>query len=282
MITRKINLTLLVLFLSLNLTAAQEVEETISYKTAFHLPYYEGTDQSEYMRERCKLDLYYPDNLEEGFPTLVWFHGGGLKAGEKYIPEYLKNQGMAIATVNYRLYPRIKCPVYIEDAAAAVAWIFKNIEKYGGDPDLIFVSGHSAGGYLASMIGLDKQWLEKHNIDANRIAGLLPVSGHTITHFTVREEQGITGEKPTIDAYAPLSHMRDDAPPLVLITGDRNLELLARYEENAYMYQMMKLIGHKETTLLELQGFNHGEVVVPAYGIIKKEMSRISKKMKEN
>ena len=216
------------------------------------------------------------------FATLVWFHGGGLKAGEKYIPEYLKNKNIAIATVNYRLYPKAKCPAYLEDAAASVAWAFNNIEKYGGDPNLIFVSGHSAGGYLTTMIGLDKQWLGKHDIDANRIAGLLPVSGHTITHFTVREEQGIDGEQPTIDAFAPLSHMRDDAPPLVLITGDRNLEMLARYEENAYLYQMMKLIGHKETTLLELQGFNHGEVVVPAYGIIAKEIDKLSKRINQN
>ena len=69
--------------------------------------------------------------------------------------------------------------------------VYNNIQKYGGNNQLIFVSGHSAGGYLASMVGLDKKWLAVHNIDANAIAGLIPFSGHAITHFTVREERGI-------------------------------------------------------------------------------------------
>ena len=100
---------------------------------------------------------------------------------------------MAVVAVEYRLNPKVKAPKYIEDAAAAVSWVFKNIEQFGGDTSLIFVSGHSAGGYLTSMIGLDKSWLQKFSIDANKIAGLIPLSGHTITHFTVRAERNIPG-----------------------------------------------------------------------------------------
>ncbi len=82
--------------------------------------------------------------------------------------------------------------------------LMKNINNFGGDSSLIFISGHSAGGYLASMVGIDKRWLEKHDIDADNIAGLIPFSGHTITHFTVRKERGIPGEQPIIDDLAPL------------------------------------------------------------------------------
>ena len=112
-------------------------------------------------------------------------------------------KGLAVVAVNYRLSPKVKSPAYIEDAAAAVAWTFQNIEKYGGSPKRIFVSGHSAGGYLTSMVGLDKRWLKPHGIDANEIAGLIPYSGHTITHFTVRAERGIDGKQPIIDDLAP-------------------------------------------------------------------------------
>ena len=87
---------------------------------------------------------------------------------------------------------------YIEDAAAAVAWTFNNIQKYGGNNQYIFISGHSAGGYLASMIGLDKKWLAVHKVDANSIAGLIPFSGHAITHFTIRKERDISGTQPII------------------------------------------------------------------------------------
>ena len=180
---------------------AQEVQ----YKTLENIPYQSSELMlaDAYVTERCLLDIYYPPSVP-GFATVVWFHGGGLSGGNKYIPEELMEKGVAVVAVNYRLYPLIKAPVYIEDAAAAVAWILKHIGEYGGDPELVFVSGHSAGGYLASMVGLDKRWLGAHEIDANQIAGLIPFSGHTITHFTVREERGIEGTQPIIDDLAPL------------------------------------------------------------------------------
>jgi acetyl esterase/lipase len=231
---------------------------------------------TDYIKERCILDIYYPKN-KRGFATVVWFHGGGLKAGNKFIPEWLKNKDIAVVAVNYRFSPKVSCPAYIQDAAAAVAWVFRNIETYGGDPGLIIVSGHSAGGYLTSMIGLDKRYLDVYGIDANQIASLVPFSGHTITHFTVREERGIAGTQPIIDEFAPLYHIRDDSPPLLLITGDRELELLGRYEENAYMMRMMEVVGHRETTLFELDGFDHGGMALPAYPLLINEVKRLMK-----
>ena len=152
------------------------------YDLIKNIQYYKNVED-----KRCVLDIYYPQNIDN-YPTIVWFHGGGLKRGNKYISDRLKNQQVAIVSANYRFFPNVSTKKVIEDAAAAVAWTFNNIENYGGRKNLIYVSGHSAGGYLTSMIGLDKKWLKKHKIDANDIAGLIPFSGHTITHFTVREE----------------------------------------------------------------------------------------------
>lgn len=169
--------------------------EESAYATKMDIPYYNKSIQSsdDYLNDRCRLDVYYPKN-SEGFSTIVWFHGGGLKNGGKSIPEGFKGKGLGVVAVNYRLHPKVKAPIYIEDAAASVAWVFANIENHGGDASRIFVSGSSAGGYLTSMIGLDKRWLGAHGIDANRIAGLIPLAGHTITHFTVRAERGIDGK----------------------------------------------------------------------------------------
>lgn len=228
-----------------------------------------------YIASRCVLDLYYPkDSID--FPLVVWFHGGGLKGGNKYIPSYLKRKGIAIAAINYRLNPTVKAPVYIEDAAAAVAWVYKNIESYGGRSDLIFVSGHSAGGYLTAMIGLDKKYLAAHDIDADQIAGLIPFSGNVINHLTVRAEQGIPITQPTIDAMAPLYHVRPDAPPILLITGDREKELVGRYEENAYFWRMMQVVGHPDTRIFELDGYGHG-MVEPATPLLLDMVKAYSK-----
>lgn len=264
-----------IIFVFLIILSQSHFAQGKKYLLDENIHYYADSIQktNPYIKERCVLDLYYPEQ-SESFATVVWFHGGGLTGGEKEIPEALTNKGIAVIGVNYRLYPKVKSPVYIDDAAAAVAWVFKNIESYGGNPKQIFVSGHSAGGYLASMVGLDKKYLNAHEIDANMIAGLIPFSGHTITHFTVREEKGIKGTQPIIDGMAPLFHVRADAAPLLLITGDREKELLGRYEENAYMWRMMKEAGHEETRLLEMKGYGHS-MTYPAFPLLIKEVHRI-------
>jgi acetyl esterase/lipase len=244
------------------------------YETETDILYREGGNLTDYMRERCRLDVYYPTGVKE-FPTVVWFHGGGLTGGERSVPAGLKEKGIAVIAVNYRLNPKVKSPAYVDDAAAAVAWTFKNIEKHGGSRRKIFVSGHSAGGYLTSMIGLDKHWLAAYGIDANEIAGLIPYSGHTITHFTVRAERGIDGKQPVVDHMAPLFHVRKDAPPLLLITGDRELEMLGRYEENAYLWRMMQLVEHPDTTIYELDGYNHGQMAEPAHPLLLRFIRRV-------
>ena len=181
--------------------------------------------------------------------------------------------------VDYRLHPKVTAPTYIEDAAASVAWTLKHIAKYGGDPKRVFISGHSAGGYLTSMIGYDKQWLAKHGVDSDALAGLIPYSGHTITHFTVRAERGIDGKQPIIDDLAPLYHVRKDAPPTLLITGDRELEILGRHEENAYFWRMLQVVGHPDAVLHELDGYNHGQMADPAHPLLVRFVKRVSKEL---
>ena len=173
-----------------------------------------------------------------------------------------------MVAAGYRLSPRAKSPAYVEDAAAAVAWTFGHIGRYGGATNPVYLGGHSAGGYLASMVGLDKRWLAAHGLDANGIAGIIPFSGQAITHFTIRNERGIGAKQPVVDDMAPLYYVRKDAPPLLLISGDRELELLGRYEENAYLWRMMKEAGHPNTQIHELRGFDHGRMPGPAHPLL--------------
>ncbi len=263
---------ILILVFTFFSTSAQPQNETI-YKIINGISYRSGVNLDTYQEERCKLDIYYPANTDN-YTTVVWFHGGGLTSGEKSIPERLKNHNLAVVAVNYRLSPKVKSPAYIDDAAAAVAWVFKNIAHYGGDPKKIVVSGHSAGGYLTCMIGLDKHYLAAYGIDANAIEKLIPFSGQMITHFEIRKEKNIPNTQPVIDQFAPLFHVRADAPPLYLITGGRELEMLGRYEENAYMWRMMGLAGHKQTYLYELDGFDHGGMAQPAFDLLLKILKK--------
>ena len=268
----KVRKNIIIIFLIPFFSFAQS---EINYVLEKNINYRFGDD---YTNSRCVLDLYYPEYINN-YPTVVYFHGGALKNGNKYIPEFLKNQGIGVVAVNYRFYPEVSTNEVIDDTAKAVEWVFDKIEKYGGSNKLIFLSGHSAGGYISSMLGLDKSYLEKYNIDSNLLAGLIPLSGHTITHMTVREEMGISSKQPIVDKMSPLFHVRDDTPPYIMITGDRELELLGRYEENAYMHRMMKVVGNENSELHELDGYGHN-MVYPSIPILLKKVKEISEKKK--
>jgi len=231
--------------------------------------------EGEDPQARCALDIHSPEGAKD-LPVIVWFHGGGLTQGERSIPEELKNQSCVVVAAGYRLSPQVKCPTYIEDAASAVAWVFENIAQYGGNPDKIFLSGGSAGGYLATMITLDKKYLAKHEIDSNRIAGLAPYTGQMITHFTIRQERGIPNLQAVVDEMAPLYHVQKDAPPILLTAGDPEKELLGRYEENAYFQRMMKLVGHPEIELVQIPGADHAGVTPPSHLLLLKFVKKHS------
>ena len=235
------------------------------FRLATDIPYHPGP-ATEALR-RCRLDVYAPAT-ERPFPTVVWFHGGGLTQGERSIPLPLQGQGIGVVAANYRLAPEADSPTYLEDAAAAIAWTFEHIGDYGGDPDRIIVSGHSAGAYLGLLCGLDKAWLAAHGLDADRIAGLAPLSPQVITHFVIRAARGIPEKQPVVDGFAPLFHVRRDAPPILLVTGDREREMLGRYEECRYFWRMMRLVGHPAIDFHELEGVDHGGVVERAFPLV--------------
>ena len=244
------------------------------YKIIKDIPYVSAGDTSTYRKERCKLDIYYPATKKD-YKTIIWFHGGGLEGGNKEFRDELLNAGIAIVSPNYRLYPYCKNPQYTQDAAAAVAWVFHHIEEYGGDPLQIYMGGHSAGGYLTLMLALDKAYLNSENIDADAVKGYFSVSGQTATHYTIRKERGLSFSSPFVDRYAPLNNVRKLSTRLVLITGDRHLEQMARYEENLYLKAVLEGIGDKEIPLHELSGFDHGGVLRPAGLLIKEYLMKL-------
>jgi acetyl esterase/lipase len=241
------------------------------------IPYYPAEKHIDDPAKRCVVDLSLP-SAQKGFPTLVWFHGGGLTSGTRDYPQFA-GTGVALVAAGYRLSPQVPCPVFIEDAAAVVAWTLKNIANYGGDPKKIFIGGHSAGGYLALMVGEDPQWLAAYGLSPHSLAGILPVSAQVTTHFHVKELRKIPGPSlvPVIDDFAPLRFAAKDLPPICLITGDRRIEFKCRVEENELFYATLRNLGHPNVEFHEIKDLDHSTVVKGAATIMPVFIERISK-----
>ncbi len=127
-----------------------------------------------------KLDLYLPKGARN-FPVMVFYHGGSWKSGDRsqYPPlgSRFAKAGIGVVIPSYRLMPQNPHPAQIEDAAAAFAWVYKNIAQFGGDVSRIYVAGHSAGGHLVALLALDAEWLKKYDISPGAIKGVAAMSG---------------------------------------------------------------------------------------------------------
>lgn len=229
------------------------------------LAYKEGSALSDYEKERCRLDLYLPEGRRD-FPVLVWFHGGALTQGSKDEHAELGSRfaadGVAVAMANYRLSPRVRYPEYNRDAAASVAWALRHASEYGGRPDLVFVGGHSAGGYLTMIIGADESYLNASGGSPDRLAGLIPISGQMATHSTVRAERGDEGIGLLVDSAAPLNHVRRGLPPILNICAEK--DDWRRLEENRLLQLLLEKESAAASTLHVIAGRDHMTVITEA------------------
>ena len=252
--------------LALLLSLAASTTAAFETKVLKDIPYKDDVvSQSPYEQERCKLDLTVPAGAK-GFATYVWFYGGGLKNGAKdlrseycaEIRESLAQGGVAVVTPDYRLSPKAKYPAYVDDAAAAFAWTVKHIAEHGGDPRKVFIGGHSAGGYLALLVGMDPERLKPHGLTLGSVAGIAQVSGQVLTHYTVREERGQARYGITSDEAAPAFYIRKSLPPILTIYAQN--DMLSRAEENMFFVTTLKAAGHTENYSLRVDDRDHGTV----------------------
>jgi arylformamidase len=134
--------------------------------------------------KRHVLDIYTPEKpAKKSLPVMFWIHGGGWQAGDKsdvaLKPKVLTERGFVFVSTNYRLLPEVKMEELIADVAKSFGWVHKHIARYGGDPERIFVGGHSAGAQLAALICIDDRYLKKEGVSFDVLKGCVPVDGDT-------------------------------------------------------------------------------------------------------
>jgi len=211
-----------------------------------------------------RLDIYMPEGAEMA-PVIVFFHGGALRAGSKgrdgaLLSERFLPAGMGIVSANYRLSPGVMHPAHMEDAAAAFAWVVKNIKRYGGDPENVYVAGHSAGAYLAALLALDPRYLAKHDIELSSIRGTIPISPFLYVEETAADRpKDVWGENPADWLQASVTpYITAGKGPMLLIYADGDDEW--RRDQNDRFGEAMRAAGNR-VRVVEVPNRTHTSIM---------------------
>jgi acetyl esterase/lipase len=187
------------------------------YEVAKNLTYGQGP--------RHMLDLYRPVGGAEPMPVVVFFYGGNWQSGSKedylFVGQALAAKGYVVVIPDYRIYPEVRFPVFVEDGAQAVRWAEDNVARYGGDPHRLFLMGHSAGAYIAAMITLDGRFLADVGLSPkDAIRGTVGLAGpYDFLPIVDDTLKVIFGPEEAWPATQPITYADGSAPPMLLITG---------------------------------------------------------------
>ncbi len=213
---------------------------------------------------RQSLDLYRPERPKPGAPTVVFFYGGAWEFGDKgdyrFVAQALAARGYAVAVPDYRLYPRVRYPAFLEDGAAAIAWLQRNGTGHGVFEGPVALMGHSAGAYIAAMLTVDGRWLRA--VGTSPCAAVLATVGlsgpYDFLPLTERNLMDIFGPEDARPLTQPVNHADGRAPPLLLVTGDADTRVRPR--NSASLAARVRERGGSAETVV-YQGLGHVQTV---------------------
>jgi acetyl esterase/lipase len=179
---------------------------------------------------RQKLDYYIPDHINRNGDIVVFFYGGDWQAGSKddyrFAAEALTSRGFIAVLPDYRLYPSVTFPAFVQDGALAIRWVHDNANRLGGNPRHIFLMGHSAGAHIAALLTLDPHYLHDVGLDRNAICATVAIAGpydfvpwnqdRPIFHMVPHQPR----PSPPVE---PIDCVDGHAPPILLLHGKHDL-----------------------------------------------------------
>ncbi len=227
-------------------SSAPRAAEAVDIQVFKDIPYLENAG---YADKKDLLDIYTPDRSGK-LPVVFFVHGGGLLAGDKvgqrHVGRRFAGDGFVTVVVNHRLSPGVMHPAHIQDLAASFAWTHEHVAEYGGDPNNIFVVGHSAGAYLIALLALDGRYLEAHGLSLADIRGAVPISGFFhVERVAPGRPKSVWGddEQAWLDA-SPARYVGAGAPPFLCMYADGDVP--ERRQESEDLVQELHAAGHKD------------------------------------
>jgi acetyl esterase/lipase len=219
-------------------------------------------------KHSLQVDIYSPIHAA-GAPIVVFFYGGSWEEGKRrwyrYVGSALANNGVVAMIPDYRKFPDVRFPSFMHDAARAVAWARVHAAEYGGDPQRVFVMGHSAGGEIAALLAADKRYLADVGMQPRDLAGMIGVAGAYAFLPFVDNEAEIFGDdaQGRFDSQ-PINFIDGDEPPMLLLQGTdddevppKNAEAMAERAQAMDGTAVLKLypgVGHSSILLSFARG----------------------------
>jgi acetyl esterase/lipase len=185
---------------------------------------------------RHRLDLYLPKGGAVGAPAVLFFYGGAFISGHRreyrFVGEALASRGIIVAIADYGLFPEHRFPDFIEDGAKAFVFLRGILADHGGDPERLFVAGHSAGAYIAVMLACNPRYLHEAGEEPSSLAGAIGVAGpYDFLPITNPQRIEIFGGSNRVETQ-PIHFVDGQRPPMLLLTGDRDVNILPGNTKN--------------------------------------------------
>lgn len=199
-----------------------------------------------------RLDVYSPKDISNA-PVVVFFFGGrwsfGSKDEYKFVGEALASRGFVAVLPNYRLYPEVRFPAFVEDAAKSVVWVHDNIGTYGGGKDKIFVMGHSAGAHLAAMLAVKKDFLDRAGGSRDWLRGMIGLAGpYDFLPIEDPELRDVFAPPEKFEQSQPILYTEGDNPPMLLLHGEDDETVWVKNTRN-FAAAITKAGGPVETVI---------------------------------
>lgn len=200
---------------------------------------------------RNRLDIYQPANRTAANPVLFFVYGGSWNSGDKddygFVGHAFAAAGYVTVIADYRLVPEVRFPGFVADGAKALAWINGNIAGYGGDPDRIFLAGHSAGAYNVMMLALDRTFLSAEGLPADLVKGAAGLSGpYDFLPLAVASTKAAFGNAGDLEQTQPVTHVTSRSPPIFIATGDA--DRLVRPKNTRALASRLRAVGTRHQT----------------------------------
>ncbi|MDR9861800.1 MULTISPECIES: alpha/beta hydrolase [Pseudomonas] len=176
---------------------------------------------------RQQLDVYVPNQPLPDAPVVVFFYGGSWNSGARqdylFVGEALASRGIVAVVADYRLYPQVRYPLFLQDGAQAVAWTRAHIGEFGGNPKRLYLMGHSSGAYNAAMLALDPQWLGEQGMSRKDLGGWIGLAGpYDFLPIKNPEVRPVFFWPDSPPQSQPINHVSRGAPPALLIAANKD------------------------------------------------------------